>query len=184
MTAKDNEGERLRALVNAITSGLPQGAKLVTPEEEKTLQRETTEFGRKRLEGLLEAVIRAKVLSEMTGRPAQLDHALLMQLARILASILNDLDGTTKRAAGRPTRDHRLIVVDFLLRTQASPKAPLKTLHANVAADWGTTDSNVKKLITKNRAAARALLNKIGAESATKTVGAAVQFLKRYRNPH
>jgi hypothetical protein len=182
MTAEDAKAERLGALINAIVAGVPRGVKLVTPEEEEKNLRETTESSRKRVEGLLEAVIEAKILSEVTGRPAQLEHAQLMQLARILANILNDLDGTNKRTAGRPARDHRLIVIDFLLRKQASPRAALKILHANVATDWGTTALNVKKLITENSRPAHALLQKIGAESAAKTVETAVQFLKRYRN--
>jgi hypothetical protein len=181
-SAEDAETERLRALVGAIVGGLPRGFKIADAEQQK-IDKEVRERGRARINALLHAVAVALVSYEPEyGPPRPLSRTHLEQLARILARLLDECAGT-KHKAGRPERDHRLLAVDFLLRRQASPKTALKKLHADVAADWSTTEGNVKKLVAKNRRSALALLEKVGSEKAARTVRHATKSLRRYRNP-
>lgn len=175
MKNEDAKTERLRALTGAMAAALPPGIEVLTPGEQEKIQNETTAAARKRIGALYDAVIDARVLG------APLVQAQLEQLAIILAGILKELDGT-KRGAGRRRRDHRLLVIDFLLRKRASPSVAPKKFHAEVAADWGTTDANVKKLVTENRRSALALLEEIGPEKAARTVRSATKSLQRYRN--
>ncbi|HEY1891980.1 MAG TPA: hypothetical protein VGG63_16370 [Steroidobacteraceae bacterium] len=188
MSASDAETEGLRALVGAIVAAQGRGAvKSLTPNEKRMIEKESTALARKRIDSLFRAVIRSLTYFKLEpkyrrlARPRPLGQAQLQQLAQVLANILNGYE-EPPRKAGRRQHDHRLIVIDFLLRKQAAPRAALKKLHADIAVDWGTTDANVKKLIAENRRPAGALLEKIGVEKANRTVQAARRQLQRYRN--
>jgi hypothetical protein len=188
MSASGAETERLRALVGAIVATQARGAvKSLTPDEKRVIEKESKALARKRIDSLYRAVTRSLAFFKLkpkyrrSARPRPLGQAQLQQLAQVLANILNGYD-EPPRKAGRRRHDHRLTVIDFLLRKQAAPRAALKKLHADIAVDWGTTDANVKKLVAENHRSATALLERIGAEKAGKTVQAARRHLQRYRN--
>lgn len=178
MSTQDERTELLRTLVGALVAG---GLKIDKSERQK-IDKELRERGKKRIDALFHAVITALVSYKPGyGPPRPLGRTHLEQLAGILAGMLNEYD-ETPRKAGRRKHDHRLIVIDFLLRKGATPNKALKQLHADIAVDWGTTGANVKKLITENNRSAAALLARIGAEQAGRTVWTAIRHLQRYRN--
>lgn len=174
MSAKDANTELLRALAGAAVAALPPGFRLAKSEQRRR-ENETRERAAARIGKLFDAVIEAMA----TGAP--LERPQLKTIAVILAGMLRESE-ETKRGAGRRRLDHRLIVMDVLLRKRKEPGAALKRLRASVASDWGTTDANVKKLVAENQRLACALLENIGEQDAAKAVLAARKLRQRYRN--
>lgn len=124
--------------------------------------------GKERLNELLEAVITAQLFP--VQRP--LGQQQLKQLARVLGTISAGIDVRESfgippwkfHSRGRPNNEYfnTWLAAHFLVHKKSQRRGSDKALRANIAEAWATTPGHVKKLVTKHRKAAAALIERTG----------------------